>query len=561
MDVVLRGAQVVDGTGAPAATVDVGLEDGRIAAVGDIRRSAGVPEVDLDGLTLAPGFIDLHTHLDAQVLWDPDITPSSWHGVTTTIVGNCGFGIAPTRPEHRSLILRTFENTEAIPIDALEAGVSWTFTTFPEYLDTLDRLPKRLNVAALMGHTPLRFFVMGQSASTREADDAELAEMCALLSEAMEAGAIGFATSKNDVHVGVDGLPVPSRAASHEEIARLAAVVDDAGHGLLTVTAGTKFPLEDIATLARSIRRPISWESVFTGYDALDSYGSAPAGTALGLLERSAALADNLWPQVSCRPVVMQITLADPYPLIAYCWAFAEITALPPQARSGLYRDPAWRARARADIEARAEVMWRRISVQETDRHGDIVGVSIGDLGALRGVDPLDVLIDLGLEENLTTRFRMVLMNDDEAELAQILTHTQLVLAGSDAGAHVSQMCDSCFSSHLLEHWVRETGVLTLEHAVHLLTGHAADVYGLRHRGVIREGYVADLVAFDADRVGVEALERVRDLPGQADRLIARSRGIEHVWVNGTPIRTRGQDIVGAYPGRVVRSGPAGERG
>jgi N-acyl-D-aspartate/D-glutamate deacylase len=303
------------------------------------------------------------------------------------------------------------------------------------------------------------------------------------------------------------------------------------------------------------MRRPISWESILTGYDSLDGYGSAPAGTALETLRRSAAIGNNLWPQVSCRAVVMQVTLADPYPLIAYSWAFKEITALPHEDRAALYRDAQWRERARADLGARAGVMWRRISVQETECHGDIVGVSVADLAAQRAVDPLDLLIDLGLQEGLNTRFRMVLMNDDEDELEQILEHDQIVLGGSDAGAHLSQICDACYSSHLLGHWVREKKTLTLERAVRLLTGHTADVYGLAGRGFIREGYIADLVAFDADRIGVEDLERVRDLPGGADRLIARSRGVEHVWVNGTPIRAHGEDLPFAYPGQLIRSG------
>lgn len=553
MQRILRGAEVVDGTGRERRSVDVLIDGDVITEVGDLGRMPSVESIDLNGLVLSPGFIDVHTHLDAQVFWDPDLSPSPSHGVTTVILGNCGFGIAPTRPRDRELILRTFENAEAVPLATLEAGVRWEFETFPEYLDVLEGLPKRINVAALLGHTPLRYFVMGREASEREATAAEVDEVIRLARGAVEAGAIGIATSKNDVHYGAFGLPVPSRLASMDELLRLAQLLDEAGHGVLTIAAGKTFSLPEIAEVAASMRQPLSWESVFTGYDARDQFGSAPAGTALSLLEQSAALGDNLWPQVSCRPVVLQITLDAPYPMIAYCQAFREVTAERGAERLALYRSEEWRARARSDLGERADIMWRRISVQETGLHHDAVGVNLRDLGVTRGVDPLDLLLDLALEEDLSTRFRMVLMNDDVDELAQILTHDHALLAGSDAGAHLSQLCDSCFSSSLLEHWVREAKVLSLEEAVWKMTGQPSAVFGLHRRGTIEPGNIADLVAFDPDRVGVAPMERVWDLPGGADRMLIQSVGIEHVWVSGRAIRTNGADVTGSYPGELVR--------
>src|SRR5205085_12117974 len=217
MDLVLRGARVVDGTGGPERSVDVGVEDGRITAVGDVAKD-GATQIDLDGLVLAPGFVDIHTHYDAQVLWDRDLTPSCWHGITTVVMGNCGFGIAPTRPDHRSLIARTLENVEGMSVEALEAGIPWTFETFPEYLDTLDGLATRLNVGALIGHTPVRLYVLGDEAVERPATADEVARMRAIVAEALAAGAVGFATSKSPTHSGADGKPVPSRLAETDEV-------------------------------------------------------------------------------------------------------------------------------------------------------------------------------------------------------------------------------------------------------------------------------------------------------------------------------------------------------
>src|SRR5438270_680373 len=234
MDLVLRGARVVDGTGAPERSADVGIENGRIAAVGDVAAN-GARDVDLDGLVLAPGFVDIHTHYDAQVLWDRDLTPSCWHGVTTVVMGNCGFGIAPTRPEHRSTIARTLENVEGMSVTALEAGIPWTFETFPEYLDRLDATPTRLNVGAMIGHTPLRLYVLGDEAVEREATDDEVDRMRAIVADALDAGALGFATSKSPTHSGAWGKPVPSRLAEPDEVFRIVEALRQAGHGVIQI--------------------------------------------------------------------------------------------------------------------------------------------------------------------------------------------------------------------------------------------------------------------------------------------------------------------------------------
>jgi N-acyl-D-amino-acid deacylase len=549
MDLVLRNGRVIDGTGAPERAADVGIEGGRIAAVGEVAAN-GATEVDLDGLILSPGFVDIHTHYDAQVLWDRDLTPSSWHGVTTVVMGNCGFGIAPTRPEDRSTIARTLENVEGMSVAALEAGIPWTFESFPEYLDALDSEPTRLNLAAMIGHTPLRLYVLGDEATERAASTDEVERMHALVAEALAAGALGFATSKSPTHAGAEGRPVPSRLAETDEVFRIADAIKDAGRGVMQITPGAGLFIDEFAQLSLQTGQPVSWTALLTGI--------GKPGTALALLEKTAEAGGVVYPQIACRPLVMQLTFEDPFAFASFK-SFTEVLEVPRQQRADVYADPAWRERAKADSGGVYGSRWHKTTIAETEKHAALKGRTLADLAAERGVDPLDLALDLALEEDLRTRFRIVLANDDEDEVATLLQDERAVLGLSDAGAHASQLCDACFSTHLLSHWTRDTGTLTWEQAVWRLTGQPALVFGITDRGRIEEGLAADLVAFDPDTVGVDGeLERVWDLPSGADRLIARSRGVTHVWVNGVATRTDGKDIEGARPGKLLRGGRAG---
>lgn len=544
MDTVLRGATVVDGTGGPPARVDVALAGGRIAAVGEVDPPSRARIHDLDGLVLAPGFIDIHTHYDAQVLWDPDLTPSCWHGVTSVVMGNCGFGIAPTRPEHRGLIARTLENVEGMSVEALEAGIPWTFESFPDYLDAVAAQPLRLNVGAMIGHTPLRLYVLGDEAVDRPATEEEIDRMHDLVAEALEAGALGFATSRSPTHAGAGGRPVPSRAATVEEVERLAAALGALGRGVLQVTPGPGLFLDELADLSKRLDRPVTWTALLAGI--------GEPGTALALADRTAALGGEVWPQVACRELVMQITLEDPFPL-ASIDPMGEVLARPRGERAAVYADPAWRSRARESVGRAWRRRWAKTRVAESGAHPELIGRSIEDVAAERGDAPFDVLVDVALDDSLRTRFTVVLLNDDPDEVAALLRDERCVLGLSDAGAHASQLCDACFSTHLLGHWVRDRGVLSLERAVWRLTGHPAAVFRLPDRGLIREGFAADLVAFDPATVAPEPLQRVHDLPTGADRLVARARGIETVWVNGTPVLDGGDLAGGAAPGIVLR--------
>ena len=539
--------------GSAAYAADVVHEGGRILAVTDPGSARGGEVVDLDGLVLAPGFIDCHTHYDAQVLWDPALTPSCWHGVTTVVMGNCGFGVAPTRPQDRETIALTLENVEGMSVDALVAGIPWTFETFPEYLDAVEALPLRLNVATMIGHTPLRLYVMGDDAVERAANAAEVARMRAMVGEALDAGAIGFATLEVRRARRARGRPVPSRLADRAEIFEIAEALRERGRGVVAATVGPGLYVERLAELSQRIGRPVTWT-------ALNASATSP--TARETLDRQAALGGDVWPQVACRPIVMQLTMADPFPF-ARAHAFAEILALPHAGRAERYRDPTWRVRARADMAATFGDRWNRISVDETERHRALRHRPLAELAAERGVDPLDVMVDLALDDGLATRFRFVVANDDQEDLAAVLRDERSLLGLSDAGAHASQLCDAVFSTYLLEHWVRDTGVLSLEQAVWRLTGQPARVFGLRGRGRIAPGCLADLVAFDPATIAVEETERVHDLPAGADRLVARSRGIASVWVRGEPIVHDGVDVPAA-PGALIRdggsSGPDPER-
>lgn len=543
---LLRNAVLVDGTGAAARPADVLVEGGRIAAVGDpgqVVTAGGSTdaEVDLDGLVLAPGFVDCHTHYDAQVLWDPDLTPSSWHGVTTVVMGNCGFGIAPTSPEGRETIARTLENVEGMSVEALVAGIPWTFESFPQYLDAVEASSPRLNVAVMLGHTPLRLFVLGEQAAERAATPGEITQMRRLVGEAMDAGAVGFASSRQPAHAGAWGKPVPSRLASVDELMSLAEPLAERRRGTLAITQGPDFGVPELARLAKATGRPVT----FTALSAV------PA--AFGLLDQVSALGGEVWPQLACRPIVFQVQLAEPAPF-ARARAFAEVLSVPAAERARFYRDPEWRRRATADVATQWAYGWDRISIAESQASPELADAPIVEVAAARGVEPIDVLCDVALADELTTRFRVVVANNDAETLAALLRDDRTLLGLSDAGAHASQLCDAVFATHLLEHWVRETGTLTLEKAVWRLTGHPAAVFGLPGRGRIAPGYAADLVAFDPAAVGVTKMERVWDLPAGADRLVAHSRGLHKVWVNGELIR-EGEKDVAVRPGELIRDG------
>ena len=551
-DLVIRGGTLVDGTGAPGVSGDLGIRAGRIAALGEVRGDAA-ETLDAVGQVVAPGFVDIHTHYDAQIFWDRMLSISPWHGVTSVVMGNCGFGIAPTRPSHRELILRTLENVEGMSIDALQAGVGadWPFESFPEYLDAIDSRGMAINVGALVGHTPVRMYVMGEESTEREARPEEIEQMERIVREALEAGAIGFATSQSPTHVGYRGRPVPSRAASIDEIATLASGMARVGHGVMQATIGPGFFLKELASLQSKIQVPVSWTALLAGL--------LGPGSHRGLLEECEKLqraGTEVIPQVSCRPLMFEFQFKAPF-IFESMPLFAPVSAADKAGKKRIYADPEFRAKFR---EARGffGTRWPSVVITHVPGAPELAEQDLGELARKRGTHPVDLALDLSLESDLEARFRMAVMNTDEEEVAELLSHPAIMLGLSDAGAHASQLCDACFATHLLAHWVREKGVLGLEQAVRLLSSRSAEVFGIRDRGRLATGLAADVVVFDPERVGCGPLRRVHDQPGGAERLISEASGIRAVIVNGTLIRSEGSDRLdpeGPLPGQVLRGG------
>ena len=530
-DVVIRGGTVFDGTGGPGQVADVAISGGFIAEIGP--RLDGAVVLDASGCAVAPGFIDIHTHFDAQVFWDPQLKPSSYHGVTSVVAGNCGFSIAPCRPEHHDVIVHTLENVEGMDANSLAAGIAWDFETFPEYLDLVQRRGTSLNFTAYIGHTALRLYVMGDAAYERAATPEEIERMCQLVDEAMRVGAAGLSTSFSFAHRGVDGKPIPSRFAEMDEVEALFMAVGKAGKGVVLTTPGWQCEYPDVFTWQPRVGRPFTCP--------LFALSSGKHREVVKLHAEALAQGANVWPQVTPRPLTMQFTLADAYNLNVG-QVFGELMKVSPGVRRAAYRDQEWRTRAFEDLERGETGMkprWETFEVSESERFPELLGRRVSDIARERNVSPLDVMCDLALAEDLSTRFRAYIANDDVGEVGSLLTEDHVVLGLTDAGAHVDQLCDAPQPTDLLGTWVREREIMPLERAVRKLAGEPADMFGFEGRGYLRPGYAADVCVFDPTTVDPGPQRRLRDLPADGERLTyEQPTGVRHVMVNGTLIRS-----------------------
>lgn len=550
-DILIKGGMVVDGAGDPPYRADIAMVDGRIAEIGRIKDGAR-KVIDASDLIVAPGFVDPHTHYDAQICWDPLISCSSWHGITTVMMGNCGVGIAPCRPAVREVATWDLVNVEAIPFDVLNRGITWDWETFPQYMDAAEKRQSAINLAFLAPLTPFRHFVMGEESMKRAATQDETARIKALLKEAVGAGAFGFSTTNILQHIGYQGRPLACRLASNEELRAYCNALRELGRGAIeialtrtpAVMAEDEYELLDL--LLTESGRPVTWLALMKRYDMPDSY--------LETLRRAAPLIGRgALPQISNLRLVNELDLRNPFMLASYpSWmpAFNQ----PPAAQARLYRDPNFRAAFREDLRTPRVFhgIWSLLWIKEVNNPAmkALEGRTVAEVAQERGKDGLDVFLDLALEDELQLIYTMARFDVPE----DLLADPRTLIGLSDGGAHVDMLCDAGYCTELLGA-VREKQLMSLELAIKRLTSEPADFFGISGRGRIGLGLAADITIFDFNTVGssAERPESRRDLPGGGRRLVVPAHGIEYTIVNGKLAYEHGAHT-GEFAGRVLRS-------
>ena len=557
-DLVIRNGTVVDGTGAPRIRADVAVTDGRIVEVGKVDGRAK-ETIDASDLIVAPGFVDPHTHYDAQICWDDVTSPSCWHGVTSVMMGNCGVGIAPCRPESREIAAWDLVNVEAIPFDVLNKGVTWDWETFPEYLDAANNRGSGLNLGFLAPLTPFRHYVMGDESMERAATEDERGSIAGLLHEAMEAGAFGFTTTNAGQHVGFQGRPLACRLADEQELRAYCNVLRDLGRGTIEIALTNEVSTVDaseralLELLLSESQRPVTWLALLNRDDKPNACQETLEEVA-DLIERGAV------PQSTCRPFIIQIDLRTPFIFANMdCWN-PVLNRTPDEQIAILsnteFRDAFKEALKRPLIfTANWDVMTvLQASNPEMQKY---VGRRIADVAKERNSNPVDTFLDLAIEDKLEMQFNYELFNADESRIPELITDPRTMIGLSDGGAHVDALCDAGYCTYLLGNWVREKEVLTLERAVQRITTEPASLFGIKDRGRIATGLAADFAIFDMETVGSDKTGgMVHDLPGGGRRLVVPSRGIEYTIVNGQKLFEHGVDS-GSRNGQVMRSGRA----
>lgn len=554
-DLLIRNGTIVDGTGAPRYRADVAVADGRIVEIGSPDGSAR-RSVDATDCIVAPGFIDPHTHYDAQICWDAAVTPSPWHGVTTVVTGNCGVGIAPCKPTDREIVMRDLVNVEAIPFDVLNRGITWDWETFPEFMDAAAARRSALNLAFLAPLTPFRHYVMGEESMQRSATPEETARIRGLLEQAMRAGAFGFSSTILNQHMGYGGRPLACRNASADEYRAYARVLRELGKGAIEIAITRQIAVleddgyETLDLLLDASRRPVTFIAMFDRDDI-------PEAVRDTLRKAAPLIARGARPQTSPLPLTREVNMRNPFsfaPFPSWNRVFADTSK---EAQAAVYADRAFRDQFREDLKRPLTFgNWSRVRVLEA--HAAHLkryeGHTIEEIGRALGKDGVDTFLDLTLEDDLAIEFTLSTFNHRVDRMKEILANPDILIGLGDGGAHVDMLCDSGYPTYLLGTWVREHGVLSLEQGVRRLTSDPADFYGIRDRGRLAPGLAADIAVFDPATVGSGPRpERRYDLPGGAKRMIMPSRGILHTIVNGHSVY-EGGSVTDARPGAVLRS-------
>lgn len=559
LDVLIQGGTLVDGSGAPARPADLGIRDGRIVAIGKIDEDAR-ETIDATGKVVAPGFVDVHTHYDAQVFWDGTLSPSPFHGVTSIVGGNCGFSIAPLSPDAGEYLMKMLSRVEGMPLESLEAGVPWNWQSFGEYLDQIEgRLA--VNAGFMVGHSAIRRSVMGERAVGEAATEAELAEMVALLRQSLAEGGMGFSSTVSSTHNDFDGNPVPSRHATKEEMLTLARQVRDFEGTTVEFLPGVGWGEEEanyMADISLAANRPVNWNVLVPNSQNLPHAEEQLRATDIARARGAEVLALTV-PQ----PMTIRINLDSGFVFDAlHGWApfFKKSKA----EKLAILADPI--ARKQMDEDARNPespmhmlANWEMFTIDQVQDESlaKYRGRRVGEIAAEEGKTPFDAMIDIAIADDLQTYFMPPTMGEDDETWAmrgRLWKDDRTIIGASDAGAHLDMIDTFAFSSKVLEEGVRKRQLLSLEEAIHQLTEVPAGLYGLRERGLLKEGYHADVVVFDLETVGLGETYTKYDLPAGAGRLYADAKGIEHVFTNGVEIVRDGQDT-GARPGTVLRSG------
>ena len=554
-DLLLKGGRIYDGSGLPSFQGDVGITDGRIVDIGRLN-SGAKRTLKVDDLAVAPGFIDPHTHMDAQLFWDPMGTSSCFHGVTSVVVGNCGLSLAPAKPENRDSMVKSFVRVEAISRRVLEQGFEWQWTSTAEYLRALGtRLG--INVGALVGHIAVRHYVMGEDAVERAATPEEIIKMKQLVRQGMEAGAVGFSTNQNPRHIREDLKPVASRLASDEELGSLLDVLGEMNAGVVQLSGGgtdARGRIEYAAALARRTGRPVLWQSISHSWTRPDHWR--------GMLEATAKVFQEeglpIYAMTQAKPFEMRYSLLD-----AQCfdefptWKSAMFS--PVEVRKQMFGDADCRKKLRVEAieDKSASVFPRRWDIINVDqvklaKNKSFERQSVESVAKLQGKDGLDCFLDLSLEEDLETRFSHITTQGDPRAVCEILKHPSVVIGQSDAGAHMGYDARFGYCTAFLGRWVRDHGIMSLEEAVSKLTFRVASIFGLNDRGLLRPGMVADIAVFDPATINTQEPEYIQDLPGNETRMIQKATGVPFTVVNGTPVIEHGAPT-GALPGKVLR--------